>query len=245
MLSRLSVVLFLTLTSPALADGHLALKCDDLDIANPDDVRTSFLCLADYQQRLQLLEQKVSKLIDANNGEPVVKKTHTHDYSAAQHNHDLSTGTGLLLVPSIGNHVDTRAVIAYTSAKGERACPAGWSPYEKAKNRVILGAGDLYRVVEGTGGRAVVELEKKHMPAHTHRISTGEKKVGDPSRWHTGLAGSTGNVINSGIDQLFNPTKKTGGLGPLNTVLESQGQGIAHENMPPWISLYYCVKDKR
>ena len=99
MLSRLSIACLLALSTPAFAGSHLALNCENLDVAEDDDVRTAFLCLTDYQQRLQALEGKIGKLIVANTSEPHVTTTHAHAVNAKT-------------VLSIGNRPDNRAVVA-------------------------------------------------------------------------------------------------------------------------------------
>lgn len=116
--------------------------------------------------------------------------------------------------------VPSGAVVAFDRREG---CPDGWDPFTKGAGRVIVGEGEgdgVYRVFDDRGGKSVVRLEPNQMPEHRHvnRWLAKELREGD-----VGWIGKLG-VIGETVQ-----TANTGG-------------GQAHENMPPFIVLYYCKK---
>ncbi len=108
-------------------------------------------------------------------------------------------------------------------------CPIGWSPFDEAKGRVILGAGIgnglSKRRFNSTGGEEAHTLRGNEMPAHKHQLWTYDNNPKNGS--HEIGTGSYGR-------DLF-PEEFT----------ESSGGGNPHNNMPPYIALTYCIKDKR
>ena len=137
-------------------------------------------------------------------------------------------------VPSIGKHEKTRAVVAFYADKGQQACPDEWSLYVEAKDRMIVGAGTLYQYPGATGGEPEVTLTKQQMPTHDHRFryffsnKEGNKETFDPEqspRARTGL-----NTNNRWTAPESGGVLMAGGSRP-------------HNNMPPYIALYFCKKD--
>ena len=167
---------------------------------------------------------------------------------------DISAATGLIetrllnletdlqdlaYVPALGNHEETRAVIAFTSGKGQKTCPNGWEPFEPAKDRFIVGAGGKYAVVGTVGGEEEVTLSNTEMPAHNHRISTVGVNFGggDPSvvAPRSGVPGhlDLGWYINGSSSEIEEPN---------GAFIYHEGQNQPHNNMPPYIALYFCQK---
>jgi hypothetical protein len=140
-------------------------------------------------------------------------------------------------VPSVGNHPETKAIVAYFSEKGERSCPAGWSPYEDAKDRFILGAGGKIQTVGEIGGEEEVALKVDEMPAHDHGGMTGDDTT-SPILY---------NRAGDDIKLDFTTSTSPDFLGNNNArhahPIQSQGSGRPHNNMPPYIALYFCKKD--
>ncbi len=147
--------------------------------------------------------------------------------------------TAANIVPAQGRHKDTRAIVAYTSEKGERTCPPGWKPFEEAKDRFILGAGNKYQVVGSTGGEETVKLEERHMPSHRHGLAYLSIT--------TNLGFKDGGT-NTNIPYADVPRSRASGrsqvkfYGPEDGVTATGGNQ-PHNNMPPWIALYYCIKE--
>lgn len=121
----------------------------------------------------------------------------------------------------------------FASPSVVRECPDGWSPLADVRGRVILGAGGHTNRDESgkklreyehadNGGEETHALTVPEMPAHSHVISKGGTDTAI-----LGTAGASWGV------------RKTNG--PETSELE--GGGNAHNNMPPYIALYYCKKD--
>ena len=143
------------------------------------------------------------------------------------------------VVPAIGGDLDTRAVVAFTSEKGERTCPPGWKPYEKAKDRFILGAGNKYQVVGSTGGEETVKLEERHMPSHRHGLAY--LTIRGDVRFTDGGLGSSIPYADVPPERSFGRSQVSH-YGPEDGTLPT-GVDEPHNNMPPWIALYYCIKE--
>ena len=97
-----------------------------------------------------------------------------------------------------------------------------------------------------TGGEEAVALDVTQMPSHGHKVSTGYM---DGSWYHDGFAGG---ASRDGLDTVFNnpdpKIRRDGGHGVFPDALEKTGglsSGVtkAHNNMPPYIALYYCKKN--
>jgi len=104
-------------------------------------------------------------------------------------------------------------------------CPVGWVEYEEARGRAIIGAnpsrthGLTARAFGSTGG------------AETHTLTVAEM----PSHNHGGIFGSDGSRPRGTNDHRPETAH--------NTVrIATQGGGQPHNNMPPFIALYFCKK---
>ncbi|MEM9605452.1 MAG: hypothetical protein AAGA11_21520 [Pseudomonadota bacterium] len=129
------------------------------------------------------------------------------------------------------------AVVPFPATEfGASVCPAGWSFFVEAQNRFILGASDKY-LPSTKGGEEMVTLEIAQIPKHSHSLSTSTG--GD---LHDGLGGSTNRY---GIDRNYNSPEGgyINGFGTLHNTLSNTGGGKPHNNMPPYIALYFCIKD--
>lgn len=102
--------------------------------------------------------------------------------------------------------------------------------WERLKDRFLLAAGDTY-AAGATGGEAAHTLTVEEMPAHTHGISrTGT--ISEPSVLLGAPGQYTGNAFaslgTSGIDALATTTYS----------VATTGGGAAHNNMPPYLTVY-------
>lgn len=113
-------------------------------------------------------------------------------------------------------------------------CPTGWSVFKQARGRVILGAGpgdanvSTHEPFE-IGGEENVALTEQHLPEHQHLVKLLEERsalsgngypVWSDFRTHPAVRSPNSEI----------PTTKSGGNQP-------------HNNMPPYIALYFCKKD--
>ncbi len=102
--------------------------------------------------------------------------------------------------------------------------------WESIKDRFLLCAGDTY-TAGTTGGAATVTLQVEHMPSHDHTLS---KLIGG-----TGGINSDGQTVQKGYygDSGSNLTSNY----PNNYSISNTGGGQAHNNMPPYLTVY-CWK---
>lgn len=131
------------------------------------------------------------------------------------------------------------AVIASTKQCSDLAL--GWAPYEHGEGRFLLGAGKgPLKEYIGPGekkGEEEVVLTTPQIPSHRHggtgleawRVAFGAPERGIPNVGETGWG--LGFVMNSGD---VNPDFR----GP--QLMAPEGGGQAHNNMPPYIAVYFC-----
>ena len=138
------------------------------------------------------------------------------------------------------------AVVAFDRKKAQ-PCPDGWQPFEQAGGRFVVGAGfnknasksasPLFHypsiqddATNGAGGEERVTLSEAQIPAHQHSVYHhagyhASQGTPPPSGAVQGaLAGDTYTYVWPGV------TSKTGG-------------GKPFEVLPPFVALYYCIKD--
>ncbi|MCB1340835.1 MAG: hypothetical protein KDK24_07200 [Pseudooceanicola sp.] len=212
--------LLILLGAPAAAQD-----CTALDPARPKDAFRAFDCvsqldadLAKALDRIAALEARLEAM--TRQTDPATLLGPVNERLDAMTIKLTKAG----IVPATGPNSETRAVIAYTSQKGEKTCPDGWIPFEPAKDRFILGAGGAYPVVGSTGGAAEVTLTEAQMPRHAHTtgISRGE-------------GGGSGYPYSRPANGSGDPTGPAGGL--------PDGSTQPQTNMPPWIALSYCIRN--
>lgn len=128
--------------------------------------------------------------------------------------------------------VPAGAVVAFDRPDG---CPPGWSNFRPGAGRFILGVGGRYQLpyADGepryqTGGAAAHRLLPSELPAHAHETEIGT----DFGFALFGTGASRPNAI---------VTRRRGGRS-LSLTSETGGNA-AHNNMPPFVALYYCKKD--
>lgn len=136
--------------------------------------------------------------------------------------------------PSIG----AGAVVAYDTD----GCPAGWVPFEEATARFVIGAGNKFDETFRTGadgsdlstysyrqkgGAETHTLTHHEMPEHAHSMLWG--RAGEPAQ--SNERHGVGNDVKSGLR-----------VRDIQSTL-STGRSEPHNNMPPYIALYFCKKD--
>lgn len=151
------------------------------------------------------------------------------------------TGWWFYLQPKIDDYIRNKAdglpsgaVVAFLSSESE-PCPGdNWEIYNDVKGRFIVGAGKgdglTLRELGKSGGEQMHILKGDELPSHNHDIyfSLGEGGAA-PLNWFNNA--KTNNTVAS---QSRGPD--TGGHQPF------VGKNQPHNNMPPYIALYYCKK---
>lgn len=159
-------------------------------------------------------------------------------------------------VPSL--RVPAGAVVAFDLSDG---CPAGWrADFSKGNGKFILGVGKgtlAYRgihhkpdiadnvvalsevVWNDQGGAETHTLTPSQMPQHNHSLSTSHQAG---SAIHDGLGGSNAEY---GIDRDFSAPvgQADGSWGIMPKMLSQAGKSHPHNNMPPYVALYFCKKE--
>lgn len=96
--------------------------------------------------------------------------------------------------------------------------------WSQLKDRFLLGVGDTYKTVNKTGGESTHQLTISEIPSHDHEILP----VGRKLYWDSGLTGMlTSNNWGSEIQVSTN-----------NTYTRKVGGDTAHNNMPPYLTVY-------
>ena len=134
--------------------------------------------------------------------------------------------------------VPSRAVVAFDNPPA-RPCPLGWEVFKEATSRMVVGAGnrnDFYeekyaedeqgrpltpRAYRQHGGEEIHKLSVSEMPAHVHSYTFSD---GQNSPEHPDFSANEFGLKNVAADT------------------SSAGGDQSHNNMSPYIALYYCVK---
>jgi len=99
------------------------------------------------------------------------------------------------------------------------------------RDKFVVGAGSTYDP-EDTGGAATVTLTEDDIPTHDHDL---------PATIVTSAGGIDDDYnVSSGFTTLVKSVI-TGSVGPVQT--RNFGDGNSHENLPPYFSLAYIMKE--
>ena len=138
------------------------------------------------------------------------------------------------------------AIVAYVDE-----CPNDWSPYEPATSRFIVGAGGKFTQgnkvlheqgklsvydVGVKGGDEFVLLTKDEMPKHRHALPLISSNI------EYNDAGNGPNTVYFDYRHRKDITQRIIISNDDEGTSESGG-GQPHNNMPPYIALYFCKKD--
>ena len=97
--------------------------------------------------------------------------------------------------------------------------------WERIEDRFLLAAGSTYGA-GSTGGAATVTLTEAEMPSHTHTLYKGGSVLG------IGVTHDAETTVGWATGPTFNDRSKAA------TNLVPTGSGNAHENMPPYLTVY-------
>ena len=93
--------------------------------------------------------------------------------------------------------------------------------WEQIKDRFLLAAGDIY-AIGTTGGEATHKLTIEEMPSHKHQIKTNNDD------WNNSPNGGNYGTTHDGANSWYNT----------NWYTENSGGNAAHNNMPPYLTVY-------
>ena len=127
------------------------------------------------------------------------------------------------------------AVVAFTGG----SCPSGWAAFSTGYGRSIIGTnpsaggGISARSLLDTGGAQTHTLTIAQLPSHNHAGTTADP-AGVANALYNTFTGMTG----GGWGGLTNTTGLRWGQGGL----VPNGSDVPHNNMPPFVVGFYCVK---
>ena len=99
----------------------------------------------------------------------------------------------------------------------------GFGTWEQIKDKFLLAAGDIHGAGE-TGGEETHTLTEEEIPSHSHQFNRTQLWKNDPG------------VLNNNLEMGYGLGIKSLNIYTDNTT--SVGGGLAHNNMPPYLSVY-------
>ncbi len=123
--------------------------------------------------------------------------------------------------------------------KGQASCPKDWALFEPAKDKFILGAGGSIANVRNTGGAPSIDLRAEHLPVHSHAAPNGLTYL-----WVT--RGSAKGNLRWSFDFLSDSENQEGWMHHKDGAKSGAGGQTNPkevETMPPYVALYYCIKN--
>ena len=110
----------------------------------------------------------------------------------------------------------------------------GFGTWSAIQGRMLIGADGTY-AGGSTGGAATVTLSAAEMPVHTHVQNAHD---------HTTGASSIERSYPSGVrnDMLLGAGNMGGATGATTAVNQNAGSGGAHNNLPPYLSVYIWTR---
>lgn len=204
-------------------------NCSDIEPSAPGSLTIMAECIA-------TLQSKLSETLAEN--------------SALERQQEAAKAETVQLANEIEaiNRLLSQAVISFNrSERAGGACPRGWSLFTPAGGRVIVGAGQHTNdglseypsyaddPDDATGGEERVRLKEPEMPKHRHDFGFWFSDAdGDDSTYDQNKSPR----FRSGLNTNNRWTAQT-----TRTPVATAGGDKPHNNMPPYIALYFCKKD--
>jgi hypothetical protein len=218
------VVSFLALLSAA--SGAWAEKCEVAQVPNISG------------QTIAVTNENFAKLANCVSG--LSAKLEQTSAALVQADAELTKVQGILAAFETGEG----AVVAFNRSEKDGSCPIGWRKLEEATGRFIVGAGVngwsdgvgrpisnhpslMDDPVGAVGGEEVHQLATDEMPSHDH--SNGAFNL---------LVTRNGKeVAEHAVPQNIDINARKG------QPIEAVGRNLPHNNMPPYVALFYCIKN--
>ncbi|MCA8927794.1 MAG: hypothetical protein KDC18_06965 [Alphaproteobacteria bacterium] len=143
--------------------------------------------------------------------------------------------------------IPSGAVLAFDRSSG---CPTGWTEFKEAAGKVVIGVGSgILDIPQGDDQRLTKRIYREQGGAEQHTLTPDEM----PGHTHPALFGMSDDL---GNDEMYiksnngtdNPRFRTGSNTNNRftiksiTTIKTAGGSLPHNNMPPYISLYFCKK---
>lgn len=190
------------------------------------------------------------------------EKLSTTELQSSYSEDDIRSWIRDAVVPFKAFEAAKGAVIAFDRSEdrggGEigGACPVGWALFKPAGGRFIIGAGshpnfdgngeplDDYRAyadnqIDATGGFEQVTLHRDQMPSHDHPAAQVGLLPASGPRLRVSDVGTAGSITMPYGFGFSSDVKESA----TDRVVDHRGGGKPHENMPPYIALYFCKKE--
>ena len=119
----------------------------------------------------------------------------------------------------------------------------GFGTWTQIKDKFLLAAGDNY-VAGSTGGEVNHALSANEMPSHSHSASVSDNgahthQIGTDKDTFYSTSGQCWSVHNSSSGAAYmNGTTSSAGRHSHTVTIGNTGEGQAHNNMPPYLTVY-------
>lgn len=111
----------------------------------------------------------------------------------------------------------------------------GFGTWEQIKDTFLLASGSKY-IAGSTGGEAYHTLTVNEMPVHSHTVNAHSHDIGLDNDTTVGTYGWSLHVSADGTSVTGAQKTVTSGTSSPNT--NTIGGGVAHNNMPPYLTVY-------
>ena len=188
---------------------------------------------------------------DGNNTNLEVNNLNVGCITSTNNNFELDSNGNLTVNSITANNIIGQAVAnavypvgsIYMSINATNPSTLFGGQWEQLKDKFLLGCGDVYQ--NGTtGGEASHVLTTSEMPSHNHSASTnstGGHRHTFKGWWTTKGDGSTTYACVARTQQ-NDPVEygsfATAGEHSHTVTVNNTGGGVAHNNMPPYLSIY-------
>lgn len=188
---------------------------------------------------------------DGNNTNLEVNNLNVGCITSTNNNFELDSNGNLTVNSITANNIIGQAVAnavypvgsIYMSINATNPSTLFGGQWEQLKDKFLLGCGDIYQ--NGTtGGEASHVLTTSEMPSHNHSASTnstGGHRHTFKGWWTTKGDGSTTYACVARTQQ-NDPVEygsfATAGEHSHTVTVNNTGGGVAHNNMPPYLSIY-------
>ena len=170
-----------------------------------------------------------------------------HKLSQEQYDRELSAGhidtDALYLTPDNRSEITVADILQnvypvgaiYLSANNISPASLFGGTWEQIQDRFLLGAGSAY-TAGSIGGESTHTLTVQEMPVHSHTVNAHSHAIGLDNDTTVGTYGWSLHINSNGTSVTGAHKTVTSGTSSPNT--NTIGGGVAHNNMPPYLTVY-------